>query len=163
MIKCWNWEIIICYYSIAKSNSLWRHGLQHARLLCPSLSPGICSDSCPLSFWCHPTVLSSAAPFSSSPQSFPASGSFPMSWLFAIGGQSIEASASVLPMNIQGWHPLGLTGLRILIIYILKNTSSLFRLLHFSSLVNVYSCLLEEFHSSDFSENWAPVHHVLFI
>ena len=75
------------------------------------LSPGACSNSCPLSRWCHPTISSSVAPFSSSPQSFPASGSFPMSWLFASGDQSIGASVSVLPMNIQGWFPLGLTGL----------------------------------------------------
>ena len=80
---------------------------------CPSLSPGICSNSCPLSQWCHPTISSSIAPFSSCPQSFPASGSFPMSPLFASGGQRIRAStsASVLPVNIQGWFLLGLTGL----------------------------------------------------
>ena len=81
------------------SNCLWPHGLQHARLPCPSLSPGVCSNSCPLSRWCHPTISSSIVPFSSCPQSFPASGSFPMSWLFASGSQSIGASASVLPMN----------------------------------------------------------------
>ena len=93
------------------SDSLWSHGLQHARLLCPSLSPGVCSNSCPLSWWCHPTVSSSGAPFSSCPWSFPASRSFPMSWLFIPGGHSIgaSASASVFPMNIQGWFPLGLT------------------------------------------------------
>ena len=95
------------------SNSLWPPGLQHTRLTCPSLYPGVCSDSYPLSRWCHPTISSSVIPFSSCPQSFPASGSFPMSWLFASGGQSVGASAlvSVLPMNIQGWFPLGLTGL----------------------------------------------------
>ena len=93
------------------SNSLPPHELQHARLLCPSLSTKVCSNSCPLSQWCHPTILSSAAPFSSCPQSFPESGSFPMSWLFASYGQTIGASASVLPMNIQGRFPLGLTGL----------------------------------------------------
>ena len=71
----------------------------------------ICSNSCPLSQWCHPTTSSSVVPFSSCPQSFPASGSFPVSQLFALGGQSIGASVSVLPMNIQGWFPLGLTGL----------------------------------------------------
>ena len=75
------------------------------------LSPGICSNSCPLSQWCHPTLLSSVAPFSFCPQSLPASGSFPMSQLFTSGGQIIGASASVLPMNIQGWFPVGLTGL----------------------------------------------------
>ena len=91
------------------SDSLRLHGLQHARLPCPSPSPGACSNPCPLSRWCHPTVSSSVAPFSSCPQSLPASGSFPMSQLFASGGQSIgvSASASVLPMNIQDWYPLG--------------------------------------------------------
>ena len=95
------------------SDSLQPHGLQHGRLSCPSLSPGACSNSCPLSRWCHPTISSSVAPISSCPQSFPASGTFPMSQLFKSGGQSIGASASpsVLPMNIQGWIPLGLTGL----------------------------------------------------
>ena len=78
-----------------------------------SPSPGICSDPCPLSWWCHPTISSSVCPFSSCFQSFPASGSFPISLLFVSGGQSIAASASalVLPMNIQGWFPLGLAGL----------------------------------------------------
>ena len=94
------------------SDSLWPHGLQHARLPYPSLSPGVHSNSCPLSWWCHPTISSSIIAFSS-PQSYPASGSFPVSWLFTSGGQSIRASASasVLPMNIQGWFPLGLTSL----------------------------------------------------
>ena len=93
------------------SDSLWPHGLQHARLPCPSLSPRAYSNPRPLSQWCHPTVSSSVIPFSSCPQSFPSSGSFPVSWLFTSGGQSIGASASssVLPMNIQGWFPLGLT------------------------------------------------------
>ena len=93
------------------SNSLQPHGLQHTRLPCPSLSPRVCSNSCPLSWWCHPTISSSVAPFASCPQSFPTSGSFPMSWLFASGGQNIETSASayVLPTNSQSWFPLGLT------------------------------------------------------
>ena len=95
------------------SDSLGPHGLQHTRLPCPSLSLRVCSNSYPLSRWCHPTILSSTTPFSSCLQSFPASGSFPMSWLFASGGLSsrISASASLLPMNIQGWLPLELTGL----------------------------------------------------
>ena len=95
------------------SKSLQLHGLQHTRLPCPSLSPRVCSDSCPSSWWCHPTISSSVTPFSSWLQSFPASGSFPMSRLFTSGGDSIggSASASVLPVNIQGWFPLGLTGL----------------------------------------------------
>ena len=94
------------------SNSLWPHGLQHARLPCPLQSPRDGSNSCLLNQWCHPTTSSSVVPFSWCPQSFPASGSFPVSQLFASGGQSIaaSASASVLPMNIQGWFPLGSTG-----------------------------------------------------
>ena len=98
---------------LVMSNSLWPHGLQHARLPCPSLSLGACSNSCPLSWWCHPTISSSAIPFSSCLRSFPASGSFLVSQLFTSGGQSIRvsASASVLPMNIQDWFPFGLVGL----------------------------------------------------
>ena len=94
------------------SNSLWPHGLQHTRLPCPSPTPGACSNSCPLSQWCHPTISSSVVLFSSYLQSFPASGSFPMSQFFASDGQSIGAStsASVLPMNIQDWFPLGWSG-----------------------------------------------------
>ena len=79
------------------SDSLWPHQLQHARLPCPSPSPGACSNPCPLSQWCHPTISSSVPPCSSCPRSFPASGSLLMSWLFASGGQSIGASALVLP------------------------------------------------------------------
>ena len=88
------------------------HGLQHARLPCPSLTPGACSNSCPSSQWCHPTISSSVVPFSFCLQSFPASGSIQMSQFFATGGQSIgaSASASVLPVNIQDWFPLGWTG-----------------------------------------------------
>ena len=92
------------------SDSLWHYGLQHTRFPCPSPIPRVCSNSCPLSWWCHPTISSSVVPFSSCFQSSPASGSLPMSWLFASGGQSIEALASVLPMTIKGWLPLGLTG-----------------------------------------------------
>ena len=92
-------------------DSLQPHEQQHASLLCPSPSPGVCSNSCPLSQWCHPPSSPSVVPFFSCPQSFPASGSFPISRLFTSGGQSIRASASasVLPMNIQNWFPLGLT------------------------------------------------------
>ena len=93
------------------SNSLWPHGLQHTRFPCSSLSPRVCSYSCPLSQWSHPTVSSSVTSFSFCPQSFPASGSFPVSRLFASGDHSIGALASVLPMNIQDWLPLELTGL----------------------------------------------------
>ena len=95
------------------SNSLQPHGLQHARLPSSSPAPGACSNSCPSSQWCPPTILSSVTPFSSCLQSFPTSGSFPMSQFFASGGQSIgvSASASVLAMSIQDWFPLRLTGL----------------------------------------------------
>ena len=94
------------------SNSLWPHGLQHARPPCPSPTPRVYSNSCPLSWWFPPTISSSVIPFSSRLQSFPASGSFPMYGFFASGDQSIgaSASASVLPMNIQDWSPLGWTG-----------------------------------------------------
>ena len=95
------------------SNSLRPHGLQHTRLPCPWPTPRTCSNSCPLSLWCHPVILSSVAPFFSCLKSFPASGSFVISQLFASGGQSIGVSASawVLPMNIQGLFPLGFTDL----------------------------------------------------
>ena len=93
------------------SDPLWSHGLQHARPLGPSPTPGVYSNSCPLSRWWHQTISSSVVSFSSYLQSFPASGSFPMSQLFASGNQCIgaSASASVFPMNIQDWFPLGLT------------------------------------------------------
>ena len=94
------------------SNSLQCHELQHARPPCPSPTPGVYSNSYPSSRWCHPAISSSVVPFSSCPQSLPASGSFPMSQIFTWGGQSIGVSAlaSVLPMNTQGWSPLGQTG-----------------------------------------------------
>ena len=93
------------------SNSLWSHQPQHTRPPCPSPASGVYSDPCPLSRWCHPTISSSVVPFASCPQALPASESFPMSQFFTSGGQSIGASASVLPMNIQDWFPSGLTGL----------------------------------------------------
>ena len=95
------------------SKSLWSHGLQHTRLPYPSPTPRACSNTCPSSWWCHPTMLSNAIPLSSCLQSFPALGFFPISQLFPSGGQSIKAwvSVLVLPMNTQGWFPLGLTGL----------------------------------------------------
>ena len=94
------------------SNSLQPHELQHARPPCPSPSPGVYPNSCPLSQWYHPTISSSVVPFSSHLQSFPASGSFQMSQLFTSDGQSIgvSASTSVLPMNTQDWFPLGWAG-----------------------------------------------------
>ena len=98
---------------LVMSDSLQPHGLQHARPPCPSPIPGAYSNSCPFSRWFHPTISSSIVPFSSHLQSFPASGSFQMSQFIASGGQSIGVSAleSVLPMNIQDWFPLGVTGL----------------------------------------------------
>ena len=104
-----------CYCCSVVSNSLQPRGLQYTRLLCPSLSPGVCSNSCLLSRWCHPTISSSVTLFSCL-QSFPASGSFPVSQLVTSCGQSIGAllSALVFPMNIQGWCPLGLTALILL-------------------------------------------------
>ena len=124
--KIFNWHVLIlsinlftsCYFSLmffscsVVSNSLQPHGLQHARPPCPLPIPGVYSDSCPLRRQCHPTISSSVIPFTSCLQSFPASGSFQMSQLFASGGQSIgvSASASVLSVNIQDWFPLGWTG-----------------------------------------------------
>ena len=119
------------------SDSLQSHGLQHARLPCPSPTPSACSNTCPSSWWCHPTISSSVVPFSSCLPFFPASGSFLVSQFFTSGGQSIEAlaSASVLPMNIQNWFPLRLTGLTSLQS---KESSQLKSLLqHHSSKVSV--------------------------
>ena len=107
----------VSYHSVQFSclvvfDCLLLHGLQHSRLPCPSPTPGAYSNSCPLSQWCHATISSSVVPFSSHLQSFTTSGSFQMNQFFASGGQSIgvSASASVLPMNIQDWFPLGWTG-----------------------------------------------------
>ena len=118
-------------------DSLRPHGLQHARPPCPSPTPRVYSDSCPLSWWCHPTISSSVVPFSSRLQSFPAKGSFPMSQFFASGGQSIGVSdlASVLPMNIQDWFPSGLTA------WIVLRTEELLRVLqHHSSKASILRC-----------------------
>ena len=112
----WEVQIWFQFHSVqfscsVVSNSLRSHRLQHTRPPCPSPTPGVYSNSCPLSRWCHPTISSSVIPFSSCLQSFPASGSFQMSQIFTSGGQSIgvSASASVLPMKIQDWFPLGWT------------------------------------------------------
>ena len=115
------WSSSFYFQDVAVVQSLshvwlsWPHELLHTRLPCLSLFPRVCSESCPLRRWCHPTFSYSVARFSSCPRSFPASGSFPVNWLFASGrqtvGASTSASASVLPMNIQDWFPLGLTGL----------------------------------------------------
>ena len=105
--------MLLLFSGSVMSSSLRPHGLQNTMSPCPSPSPGVCSNSCPLSHWCHPTILSSVIPFPSCLQSFPASGSFPVSQLFSSGGQRIRASASasVLPVNSQDWFPLGFTGL----------------------------------------------------
>ena len=112
------WNIVWVQFSSVQfsrsvvSDSLQPHELQHSRPPCPSPTPGVYPNPCPLSWWCHQTILSSVVPFSSCPQSLPASGSFPMSQLFTSGGQSIGVSASTsgLPMNAQDWSPLGWTG-----------------------------------------------------
>ena len=106
------YAIIFQFSRSVVSDSLWLHGLQHARLPCPSPTPGAYSDSCPWSWWWHPNISSSVISFSSCPQTFSASGSFPMSQSFASVSQNIgvSASASVLPMNIQGWSPSEWTG-----------------------------------------------------
>ena len=105
-------KISVQFSHSVMSDALQPHEPQHARPPCPSPTPRVYPNSCPLSPWCHPTISSSVVPFSSCPQSFPASGSFPMSQLFASSGQSIgvSASTSVLPMNTQDWSPLGWTG-----------------------------------------------------
>ena len=131
---CWDaWTVfessnlvfVVCYSITQLCPTLRPRGLQHTTLPCPSLSPWVCWNSCPLSWWYHPTISSSVVPFSSWPQSLPASGSFQMSWLFESGGQSIGASASspVLSISIQGWFPLGLIGL---ISFLSKGLSQVF-------------------------------------
>ena len=108
---------LLLFYHSAVSDSLWPHGMKHARFPCPLLSPRIFSNSYPLSQWCHSTISSAVTHFSSCLQSFPVSGSFPMSWLFPSRGQSFgtSASASVFPTSIQDWFPLGFTGLILLL------------------------------------------------
>jgi len=108
--EAWSNKSVQFSHSVV-SDSLWAHGLQHARPPCSSPTPRVYSNSCPLSQWCHPTISSSVIPFSSCLQSFPASGSFPMGQFFSSGGQSIgvSASATVLPMNMKDWFPLGWT------------------------------------------------------
>ena len=108
------WAVLLFFSHSVMSNSLRPHRQQHTRLPCPSPPPGACSNLCPLSWWCHLTILSSVVPFSSCLQSFQASGSFLMSQLFTSGGLSIGVSVSVLLINIQGWFLLVLTGLILL-------------------------------------------------
>ena len=110
--KVYRFNLISHFSCSVMSDPLWPHGLQHTRLPCPSPTPRAYSNSCPLSWWCFPTISSSVIPFSSHLQCFPASGSFQMSQFFASGDQSTgaSASASVFPMIIQDWFPLGVTG-----------------------------------------------------
>ena len=133
-----SWISSVQFSHLVVSDSLHPHGLQHATLPCPSPAPGACSNSCPLIQWCHPTISSSIVPFFSRFQSFPASGSFPVSQFFASGGQTIgvSASASVLPMNNQDWFPLGFTGLTSLQSNRLKSL-----LQHHSSKASILQCL----------------------
>ena len=107
----WIFKIFVYVVAVQSLSRVHLWDVQHARLSCPSPSPGVCPNLCPLSRWCHPTISSSVVHFSSCLQSFPASGYFVMSQLFTSGGQSVGASASALPMSIQDWFPLGLTGL----------------------------------------------------
>ena len=120
------------------SDSLWPHESQHAMPPCQSPTPGVYSNSCPSSWWCHPAISSSVVPLSSCLQSLPASGSFPMSQLFTSGGQStgVSASASVLPMNTQDWSPVGWTG------WISLQSKGLSRSLlqHHSSKASIFWC-----------------------
>ena len=130
--------LLLLFSHSVVSNSLRTHGLQHARLICPSPSPGACWNSCLSSQWCHPTIISSAIPFSSCLQSFPALGSFSMSQLFTSGGQRIgaSASASVLPTNNLNWFPLGWTG------WISLQSKGLSRVFSNSTVQSIYSLVL---------------------
>ena len=112
IFSCGMWDLSLQFSHSVISDSLQLHEPQHTRPPCPSPTPGVYPNSCPLSRWCHSTISSSVVPFSSCPQSFPASGSFQMSQVFTSGGQSIgvSASTSVLPINTQDWSPLGWTG-----------------------------------------------------
>ena len=133
-VLCWSlrYSRVTPFSCSVMFDSLGPHGLQHARLPCPSPTPGAYSQSCPSSQWCHPTISSSVIPFSSCLQSFSASGSFPMSQLFTSGGESIgaSASASVLPMNIQNW----LSYTHVFILFFLYIVSVLYKQIGYSSL-----------------------------
>ena len=135
----WVWFSSVQFSRSVVSNSLQPHEPQHARPPCPSPTARVYPNSCPLSWWCHPTISSSVRSFSSCPQSLPASGSFQVSQLFASGGQSIEvsASASVLPMNTQDWFPLGWTG------WISLQSKGLSRVQHHSSKAAAAAKLLQ--------------------
>ena len=122
------------------SDSLWPHGLQHARPPCSSSSPGVCPNSCPLHQRCHPSISFSDTLFSFCPQSFPASGTFTINWLFASGDQNTRASVSalVLPMRIQRWFPLRLTGLHIYIYIFFR----FFSIIGYYKISNIVSCAI---------------------
>ena len=143
-------DISIQFSRSVMSDSLWLHNSQHARPPCPSPTAGAYSNPCPSSRWCHPAISSSLIPFSSCPQSLPASGSFLMSQLLSWGGQStgVSASASVLPMNTQGWSPLGWTGWISLqskgISRVFSNTTV--QSIHFSALRFLHSPTLTSIH-----------------
>ena len=172
------WEeqnnVVVFSYSVL-SDSLWPHGLLHTRLPCPSLSPSVCSNLWPMNQWCHSTISSSVTPFSSCLQSLPASGSFPVSQLFASGGQTIQASASapVLAMNIQDWFPLGLTALISLLSKRLSRVFSnstvqkhqlfLLSLLHGPTLTSVHEYWKNHsFDHTDFCQQWVVTYYSNF-
>ena len=146
LYKCSYISFLKIIYALVQSlshvSSLWLHGIQHARLPYPSLFPGVCSNSCPLSWWCHLTISSSVTPFSFCLQSFPASRSFLRSQFFTSGGQRIgdSASASLLPMSSQGWFPLGLTGLISLKFKGLSSVFSSTHNLNISKTILVVTC-----------------------
>ena len=135
---------------LVMSHSLWPHGLQLIRLPCWSPTPRACSNACPLSWWCHPTISSSVVPFSSCLQSCSASGSFPMSQFFASGGQStgVSASTSVLPMNAQDWSPLGWTG------WISLQSKGLSRVFSKSISFSALSLMIQLSHGFSSSQEW---------
>ena len=130
-------------FSSSLSDSLQSHGLQHARLPCPSPTPGACSNSCPSQRWCHPNISSPVIPFSSLHQFFPTSGSFQMNQFFSSSGQSfgVSASTSVIPMNIQDWFPLGWTG------WISLQSNGLSRVFSKTTVQNINSLVLSFLHS----------------
>ena len=142
------WSSSVQFSHSVMSDSLRPHGLQHTRLPWPSPTPRACSNSCPKSLWCHPTISSSVIPFSSCLQFFSASRSFPMSQFFTWGGQSIgvSASASVLPMNIQDWFPLGWTGWISLQSKGLTSPTPEFKSINSSVLSFLYSATLTSIH-----------------
>ena len=157
MLTCYlftrNTMLLLFGHSVL-SSSLWPHGLQHTRLPCPSPSLRVCPSSCSLNQGWHPTISSSVTPSSTCLQSFPASGSSPMTWLFKSGDQSIgtSASTSVLPMNIQGWPPLRVTGLNSLISNGLSgifSSTTVWKHHFFSALSSLLSTMLQ--YRSNFS------------